>query len=79
MLGQTSGRVRRGADVQGGMADGGAQQVAGVEGGDWFGMCLICVHGLDGEYVYSGYINKYLDLLLFDITCQDNGDSDSYP
>lgn len=49
------------------MADGGAQQVTGVEGGDGFG-CLI-VHELDHElkciYIYSGiciwlYISGYI-------------------
>lgn len=65
MLGQTSGRVRRGADIQGGMADGGAQQVADIEDGDGFVMCLICVHELGSETIYTPYIFILTFLLLF--------------
>lgn len=43
VLAQSSRRVRRGTDIERGMADGGAQYVDGVERRDWF--ALNC-HGL---------------------------------
>ena len=41
MLGQASGWIRRRADIEGGMTDGGTEEVAGIECGNRFYLVFV--------------------------------------